>query len=214
MIRPVRRAAAAVSVLAVALATGACGGSSSAEPAPRAATRQVDPARGLTQDQAERALLAAADLPLGFRRQDGGTETTALGCAGIDGVYLADGAAARAAVSFGHAVSDAFLNETISTRPGGAQRALAAFGRAARDCGSFTGRDGTAYRVTPLELPRYGDGSAAVRVSSGLSEGRPVELVAVRVGDTLVVLAGAGTPDATLIRTVVSRAMAKVDRAR
>ena len=67
-----------------------------------------------------------------------------------------------------------------------------------------------------MPLPRYGDGSAAVRVSSGLKEARPVELVAVRLGDTIVAVAaaGAGTEDAQLARTVVDRAVAKVGRSR
>ena len=65
-----------------------------------------------------------------------------------------------------------------------------------------------------MPLPRYGDGSAAVRVTSGLREGRQVDLVAVRVGDTVVAVAtaGAGDGDADLTRTVVDRALVKLAR--
>jgi hypothetical protein len=212
-----RRAGPAALALAGVLAASAgCGGDApAAAPAAAAApTTQVDPARGLTQQQAQRALLAVGDLPLGFQPQDDG-EATALGCAGIDGVYLARGAAARAAASFGHSIGPAFVNETITTRPGGAQAALAGFARAARECASFSG-GGVTYKVVALRLPRYGDGSAAVRVTSGLTEGRPVDLVAVRIGDTIVAVAaaGAGQQDVELTRTVVDRALVKIARSR
>jgi hypothetical protein len=193
----------------------ACGGHSQARPAPSGAPAPAPPV-GLTAAQAEAALLTVTDLPLGFQAQDGAPEATALGCAGVDQVYLPAGASARAAASFGHSLSAAFVNETISSRPGGgAERALTAFARAARECASFAGPDGTKYKVTGLELPAYGDGSAAVRVSSALTEGRPVDLVAVRVGDTLVAIAtaGAGREEAQLTRTVVDRALAKLARA-
>ncbi|HYT09213.1 MAG TPA: hypothetical protein VEL73_00975 [Mycobacteriales bacterium] len=218
MIRAVRRVAA-VAVVGAVLVGGVagCGGDGPAPaPAPRSAARKIDPARGLTQEQAERALLVASDLPLGFQAQDGSPDASALGCAGIDRVYLADGAAARAETSFGHAVSPAFVNETITTRPGGAEPALAGFRRAAQDCASFTGRDGTVYRIAALAMPSYGNGSAAVRVTSGLSEARPVDLVAVRLGDTILVVAsaGAGTDDDELARTVLARAVVKIARTR
>lgn len=219
MIRPrVRRArllAAGAGLVGILGSTAAgCGGAPAAAPAARP-VREVDPAHGLTQEQAQRALLAVTDLPLGFQSQDS-ADASALGCAGIDGVYLADGVTARAAVSFGHALSPAYVNETITTRPGSADSALASFGRAAHGCASFTGPDGTAYKVSALTLPRYGDGSAAVRVSSGLKESRPVELVAVRLDDTIVAVAaaGGGAEDAELTRTVVDRALAKIRRSR
>lgn len=186
-------------------------------PAAAVTAPSMDPARGLTPAQAQRALLAVTDLPLGFQAQDGAADASALGCPGVDGVYLTGSAAAKASVSFGHSLTAAFVNETITTRPGGAAAAaLAAFGRAARDCASFTGPDGTTYRVTALKLPRFGDGSAAVRVSSELTEARPVELVAVRLGDTIVAVAaaGAGAGDAQLARTVLDRALAKIARSR
>ena len=83
-----------------------------------------------------------------------------------------------------------------------------------RNMASFTGPDGTKYAVSALHLPRYGEGSAAVRVSSTLEEARPVELVAVRVGDTLLAIATAGVDEeeAQLTRTVVDRALAKLAR--
>lgn len=213
--RRARLLAAGAGLVGILGSTAAgCGGAPAAAPAPEP-VRQVDPTRGLTQEQAQRALLAVTDLPLGFQAQDS-AEASALGCAGIDGVYLADGAAARAAVSFGHALGPAYVNETITTRPGSAGSALASFGRAARDCAAFTGPDGTAYKVSALTQRRYGDGSAAVRVSSGLKEARPVELVVVRLGDTIVAVAaaGGGAEDAELSRTVVDRAIAKIDRSR
>jgi hypothetical protein len=161
-------------------------------------------------------MLTAADLPLGFQPQDGGGAAVALGCAGIDGVYLPAGASGHATASFAHALSSAFVNETVTLRPGGtAAAALARFGAAAKDCGRFSGPNGTGYTVRPVSLPRYGDGSAAVTVRSGLAEGREVELAAVRVGDVVVAIAaaGAGDGDEALARTVLERALAKLSRA-
>ena len=204
-----RSAAGVLAAVALVGAAAACSGVPAAAP--------TTPAGSPTADAAplQRALLTVTDLPLGFQAQDGTPDATALGCAGVDQVYLPAGAAARAAVSFGHSLSAAFVNETLSSRPGGgAASALAGFARAARDCATFTGPDGTEYEVTALRLPAYGDGSAAVRVSSTLTEARPVELVAVRVGDTLVAIAtaGAGQEEAQLTRTVVDRALAKLAR--
>jgi hypothetical protein len=212
----IRRAAAAALGLAGLLAAAAgCGGSPPAAVPAAPTPAHVDPEHGLTQQQAQRALLAAGDLPLGFQPSDGSGEATALGCAGIDGAYLAHGVAARASASFGHASSPAFVNETITTRPGEADAALAGFARAPRECGSFT-TGGVAYAVSTLSLPGYGDGSAAVRVTSDLKESRPVDLVAVRLGDTIVAVAaaGGGREDAELTRTVVERALAKIARLR
>ena len=210
MNRPVRRAAGVLAAVALT----ACGGHSEDRPAPSTPPAPGS-AAGLTAAQVERALLTVTDLPLGFQAQDGAPDASALGCAGVDQVYLPAGTAARAAVSFGHSLSAAFVNETISSRPGGgAASALAAFARAARDCASFTGPDGTTYKVSALKLPSYGDGSAAVRVTSTIREARPVDLVAVRVGDTLlaVATAGAGKEETQLTRTVVDRALAKLAR--
>jgi hypothetical protein len=52
-------------------------------------------------------------------------------------------------------------------------------------------------------------------VSSGLTEGREVELAAVRVGDLVVAIAaaGVGDGDAALTQTVVDRALAKLAHA-
>ena len=161
-------------------------------------------------------LLTAVDLPLGFQPQNGAGDAAALGCAGIDGVYLPAGASAHATASFAHSLSAAFVNETVTLRPGGAAAAaLARFGAAAKDCGRFSGPDGTGYTVRQVSLPRYGDGSAAVTVRSGLAEGREVELAAVRVGDVVVAIAaaGAGDGDRALAQTVVDRALAKLSRA-
>jgi hypothetical protein len=194
-------------------AVGAAGCTAVAGPATpvAAATEPVAAgSSGLTAD-----LLSVSDLPLGFQAQDGTAAAAALGCAGIDGVYLPAGASEHAAVSFAHSLSSAFVNETISRRPGGAAvAALAAFGAAAKDCARFAGPDGTAYTVSAVTLPRYGDGSAAVRVTSALAEGREVELAAVRVGDMLIAVAAAGTGagDADLTRTVLDRALAKLTR--
>lgn len=202
-----------VPVLAAFVAAAAAGCSAGATPAPVAATTAAPAAAGpLTS-----ALLTVEDLPLGFTASEGTAEAAALGCAGIDGVYLSAGTAERAAVSFAHTLTPAFVNETITTRPGGAaQAALTRFRAAATDCARFAGPDGTAYRVTAVALPRYGDGSAALRVTSGLKEARPVELAAVRLGDTVlaVAAAGAGEGDAALTRTVIARALAKLARSR
>lgn len=199
----------------VAVLAAAAAGCTTAAPATPVAATTAEPTGGagpLTS-----ALLTVADLPLGFTAQEGVPEAAALGCAGIDGVYLSAGTAERAAVSFAHTLTAAFVNETITTRPdGAAATALARFRRAATECARFTGPDGTAYRVTAVPLPRFGDGSAALRVTSGLAEARPVELAAVRVGDTVVAVAAAkaGAGDADLTRTVVARALAKLTRAR
>jgi hypothetical protein len=208
--RPVRRAVGVLAAAALVGTAAACSGEPAAAPA---ATRSGS----LAADSAplQRALLTVTDLPLGFQAQDAAPDASALGCAGVDAVYLAAGTSARAAVSFGHSLSAAFVNETLSSRPGGgAVQVLAAFARTARDCASFTGPDSTRYEVSALKLPTYGDGSAAVRVSSALKEARPVELVAVRIGDTLLAIAtaGAGAEEAQLTRTVVDRALAKLAR--
>ncbi len=54
-----------------------------------------------------------------------------------------------------------------------------------------------------------------MQVRSGLTEGREVELAAVRVGDVVVAVAAAGTGDGdgALARTVLDRALAKLSRA-
>jgi hypothetical protein len=204
---------AVLAAVAAVCALGAAGCSGGAGPASTVTAATGAPASepgGL-----ESSLLTVADLPLGFQAQDGAGTAAALGCAGIDGVYLPAGASAHAAVSFAHSLNSAFVNETITTRPGGAAAsALSAFGAAAKECARFAGPDGTAYRVTAVRLPRYGDGSVAVRVTSGLAEGREVELAAVRVGDTVVAIAAAGTGegDAALTETVIARALAKLPR--
>jgi hypothetical protein len=203
----VKAVLAAVAAVCAVAAAG-CSGGAAPEPVAAAATAPATDASGLAP-----GLLTVADLPLGFQAQDGAGDAAALGCAGIDGVYLPAGASQHAAVSFAHSLSSAFVNETVSVRPGGAAAAaLTRFGAAATTCARFAGPDGTAYRVTAVALPRYGDGSAAVRVSSGLTEGREVELAAVRVGDLVVAIAaaGMGDGDAALTQTVVDRALAKL----
>jgi hypothetical protein len=198
---------------AVAVAVvGAAGCSGAATPTPVAAATAAPAA-----DSADLtgALLTVGDLPLGFQAQDGAGTTAALGCAGIDGVYLPAGEVSRAAASFGHSLSPAFINETITRQPArAAAAAMAAFAAAAKDCARFAGPDGTAYTVTTVALPRYGDGSAALRVTSGLAEGRPVDLAAVRVGSWVIAVAAAGSggDDAALTRSVVDRALAKLSR--
>jgi hypothetical protein len=205
----VRAVLAALAAACALLAAGCSGaGAPTSMAAAATATPGTDP--GLTA-----GLLSAADLPLGFQPQDGAGAAVALGCAGIDGVYLPAGAVPHAAASFGHSLTPAFVNETITRQPvRAATAALAEFAAAAKTCARFAGPDGTAYTVTAVTLPRYGDGSAALRVTSGLAEGRPVELAAVRVGDMVVAVAAAGSggDDAALTRTVVDRALAKLRR--
>jgi hypothetical protein len=206
----VRAAVAALAVGCAVAATGCSGATQTPVAAAAAATPvRADPALAA-------GLLTTADLPLGFQPQDGAGGAAALGCAGIDEVYLPAGSSAHATASFAHALSPAFVNETLTRRPGGAAAAsLARFGAAARDCARFTGPDGTAYTVTAVSPLRYGEASAAVRVSSGLAESRDVELAAVRVGDLVVAVAAAGAGDgnAALTRTVLDRALAKLTRA-
>jgi trimeric autotransporter adhesin len=201
---------ALVAALAVAaVAAAGCSGAGTPAPVAAATAAPATESAALTA-----ALLAVADLPLGFQAQEGGAAAAALGCAGIDGVYL-PGSAAHAAVSFAHSLTPAFVNETITQQSAAsAAAAVTAFAGAVRSCAHFAGPDGTAYRVTAVGLPRYGDGSAALRVSSALAEGRPVELAAVRVGDKVVAIAaaGSGADDAALTRTVVERALAKLTR--
>jgi hypothetical protein len=188
-------------------ALAGCTGGSVPVPAAVAATQPAGDDAPLAA-----GLLTVSDLPLGFQAQDGAAPAAALGCAGIDGVYLPAGSSAHAAVSFAHSLSEAFVNETISRRADAAT-ALDRFRTAARDCARFAGPDGTAYRVSVVSLPSYGDGSAAVRVTSGLTESREVELAAVRVGDLVVAIAAAGTGDgdAALTRTILTRALTKLD---
>jgi len=213
VILPRARAAAAAALSAPVLLLSGCGSSAPAA-APRAPGPTGDAAaqRGLA-----RALLTSAEMPLGFERQDGSGAASAIGCAGIDRLYLATGTAARATVSFAHVISDAFVNETVSTAAdaGAASAGVEAFRRAATDCRTFAGAQNMSYRVTALAFPRLGDGSAALRVSGGVRESRPVDLVAVRVGPTVVVIANAnsGRVDTDLTRTVVARAVEKVRRA-
>jgi hypothetical protein len=206
------RAVLAALVAGCAVTVAGCSGAGT--PAPVAAATPVADANDGTLAA---GLLTADDLPLGFQPQDGAGAAAALGCPGIDGVYLAAGSSAHATASFAHTLSAAFVNETVTLRPGGAAAAaVRRFGAAAKECARFSGPDGTAYTVAPVSLPRYGDGSAAVRVRSGLAEGREVELAAVRVGDVVVAVAAAGTGDGgdgALARTVLDRALAKLARA-
>jgi hypothetical protein len=172
-------------------------------------------APGPTQRQLEQALLTQTELPLGFERQDGGADATAIGCAGIDRLYLAPDTTAHATVSFGHAISPAFVSETIAVQPGEAATNVDRFRRAAQDCRAFSGAAQVQYQVSPLDgIPSYGDATAALRVTSRLREGRPVELVAVRFGDLVVLVAHADADavDTDLTRTIVSRAVEKVRR--
>lgn len=198
-------------VLAALVAVGAAGCSGAATPAPVSAATAASATESASLTA---ALLAVPDLPLGFQAQQGAAAAAALGCAGIDGIYL-PGPAAHAAVSFAHSLTPAFVNETITQRSAAsATAAVTAFAAAVRSCAHFVGPDGTAYTVTAVSLPRYGDGSAALRVSSALAEGRPVELAAVRVGGMVVAIAaaGSGADDGALTRTVVERALAKLAR--
>jgi hypothetical protein len=170
---------------------------------------------GMTQQQAEKALLTQAELPLGFEREDGGGDTSAIGCAGIDRLYLPQDSTARATVSFDHALSSAFVNETIAVQPGKAAANVDGFRRAAQDCRTFSG-SGQQYQVAALTgIPAYGDATAGLRITSRLAEARPVELVAVRLGDTVVLVANAraGTVDTDLTSTIVARAVQKARRA-
>ncbi|HST66994.1 MAG TPA: hypothetical protein VLM05_17570 [Mycobacteriales bacterium] len=198
-----------LALVAAVVAAGAAGCTGGGPVAPAAEAATAAPA---TESAAlTSSLLAVADLPLGFQAQEGAGTTAALGCAGIDGVYL-PGPAEHAAVSFAHSLSPAFVNETITQRSGSAAAAaVTAFAGAAKGCARFTGPDGTAYTVAPVRLPRYGDGSAALRVTSTLAEGRPVDLAAVRVGDLVLAIAAAGSgSDGALLQTVVERALAKL----
>jgi hypothetical protein len=179
--------------------------------APAAGHRAATPAAA--QQRLQRALLTAAELPLGFKRQDGDGAPAAMGCPGIDRLYLSADPSSRVSVSFGHTISSAFVNETIEVQRGAAAANMAAFRRASQDCRAFSGAGDVRYQVAALAgLPSYGDGTAALRVTSRLTEARPVDLVAVRLGDTvlLVAHADAGAVDSTLTRTIVDRAVRKL----
>ena len=204
------RSALIVATAALSLSTLAGCGS---DRAPSAAAPAV---AGPTREQLERALLTQAELPLGFQRQDGGGDPTAIGCAGIDRLYLAPDTTAHATVSFGHTTTSAFVNETIAVQPGKAAANVDGFRRAAQDCRAFSGAGQVQYRVAALTgIPAYGDATAAVRITSRLREARPVELVAIRVGDMVVLVAHAEarTVDTDLTRTIVARAIEKVRHA-
>ncbi len=162
-------------------------------------------------DRLRRQLLSAADLPLGFQPEQAGGPPSALGCAGIDRLYLTPAATPRVSATFAHAFSDEYLDETITT-PGSAASALEAFGRVAVACRTFAGAGRVAYQVTALpSMPSFGNGSAAVQVTAALAEARPVDLVAVRVGDTVLVIAHANarrvdhTVTAALTRLAVDK---------
>jgi len=202
------RSSAVVGVVLSLFTLAGCGHDPNVSP-PRPATDG-----GSTQRQLERALLTQAELPLGFGRQDGGSDATAIGCAGIDRLYLAQDTTARATVTFGHALNAAFVNETIAVQPGKAASNVDALRRAPQDCRQFSGPGQIQYQVSELTgFPSYGDATGAVRITSRLQEARPVDLVAVRLGDTVVLVAhaDAATVDTDLTRTIVSRA---VERAR
>jgi hypothetical protein len=202
------RLAGVLAVAAVIVGLTSCSHSTHAGTAPPAPTSSADPG---AQQRLQRALLTADELPLGYEAETAGG-TDAIGCPGIDRVYLAPGATAKAQVSFSHALSQSFLNETLLVWPGDAAAGITAFGQAATSCRSFTGSTNVTYRVTPLSLPRFGDGSAAVRITAAQREARPVDLVATRVGNTMIVVANAnaGTIDPELTKAVVTRAVAKV----
>jgi hypothetical protein len=201
------RLAGVCATAAVIVGLSSCAHSPQASPAPAAPTSSSDPA---AQQRLEKALLTAPELPLGYEAETAGG-TNAIGCAGIDRIYLAPGATAKAQVSFSHALSQSFLNETLLVWPDAAA-GIDAFGKAATSCKSFLSSANVTYRVTALSLPRFGDGSAGVRITAAQRESRPVDLVAARVGDTVIVVANAnsGAVDPELTRTVVTRAVAKV----
>lgn len=208
------RAVGIVAALAAAVAVAGCG-----HPAPGGAPAvagQGAPAAAASDPAAaqrlHRALLSATELPLGFALEDS-AEPSAIGCAAIDRAYLDPGSTARASVSFGHAISHAFVNETILLQPKAAAANVAAFGRAATDCAAFTGAQSGSYRVAALAgIGRYGDATGAVRVTATAREARPVDLVAVALGDMVVVIANAdaGRVDSGLTRTIVQRAVDKI----
>jgi hypothetical protein len=206
------RAVGIVAALAAVLAVAGCGHAErTAAPAAQPAKPGLD---GAARQRLHRALLSAAELPLGFQQQDS-SEASAIGCTGIDRAYLAPGITARADVSFAHSITHSYLNETISLQPGAAAASVAAFGRAATDCARFTGVQGVPYRVAALPgIKRYGQATAAVRITSAEQEARPVDLVAVQVGDRVVVIANAnsGRVDTGLTSTVVQRAVDKISR--
>lgn len=198
-----------VAATAAALVVAGCGHAATSTPTAAAPTTDQTAVR-----RVHAALLTPAELPLGFQQQDA-AEASAMGCASIDRVYLAPGTAARAAVSFLHAITQSFVNETITLQPGQAAASVAAFGKAPVDCASFAGGTGVRYRVVALPgIGRYGDATAAVRITSAEREARPVDLVAVRVGDLVVIVANAesGGVDTSLTRTVVARAVDKARR--
>lgn len=203
---------AALVVPLSALLVAGCGpGGGDAAPARQSAAPATDAA---AEQRLHRALLSAAELPLGFEQQDS-VAASAIGCAGIDRAYLAPGITARAAVSFAHTITHSYLNETISLQPGAAAASVVAFGRAVTECATFTGAQGVPYRVTALPGgQRYGQASAAVRITAAEREARPVDLVAVQVGDHVLVIANAasGKVDAELTATVVRRAVDKISR--
>jgi hypothetical protein len=206
--RTAARLAGVLAAAAAIIGLPGCAHSTHARPTPPPPTASSDPA---AQQRLEKALLTAPELPLGYEAEAAG-DTNAIGCTGIDRIYLAPGATAKAQVSFSHALSRSFLNETLLVWPGDAAAGIDAFGKAATSCRSFRGSANVTYKVTALSLPRFGDASAAVRITAAQRESRPVDLVATLVGDTVIVVANAnaGTIDPELTRTVVTRAVAKV----
>ena len=217
--RPAGRSArGAVAMLLAGLVVGAlagCGGTGPGRrPAASAATTSAS-AVGPGQRLAERALLGAADLPLGFEAQESGSDTQAMGCRGIDALYLGSGVTGRAAASFTHTLSDVYVNETVTTRPGTASATLAAFRQASTDCRTF-GTGAATYKVATVNgIGQYGDGTAALSIAGSMRESRPVVVVVVRIDDLVLVVAHAdsGRIDPEVTRTLVGRAVAKAQRA-
>jgi len=204
------RVAGVLTAATLLVGLGACAHSTKAAPAPPppSATGDAD-----AQSRLQKALLTAKELPLGYEAQDGVGEVTAIGCDGIDRLYLAPGATATATVSFNHSLTRSFVNEALSVLPEGAAAGIAAFGAAATKCRTFTGGQSVAYKVTTLTgMPRFGEGSAALRVTTTQREARLVDLVATRVGDIVIVVANAdaGKIDPELTRVLVTRAVDKV----
>jgi hypothetical protein len=221
-------AAAAFLALGTAAGCAACS-KGSAKPASRhLAAPAPSPAPPTAADLKAR-LLTPADLPAGFVADDDTSDTegvmssTEPDCRNLTDLMNSQGHPPGALAAADASFTRSQFGPTVATglagfaTPEAAQKLLASVTEAMRDCTKLTetDKDGSTYDylVAPLSVPPAGDASAAIRVSADV-EGvsAQVDLVLVRVGDTLLYVADTdfGGSDPELTEQVVTRAVAKV----
>jgi hypothetical protein len=229
-------ALAAAALLALGGVAG-CGASKSsakpaAAPAPAASvppTPSPTPAPPTAADLKAR-VLTQADMPSGFVADDdtsdadGVMSSTEPDCRSMTDLMNSQGHPAGARAWAEASFSRSQFGPNIATglagfaSPEAAQELLASVTQAMRSCTKITetDKDGSSYDflVTPLAFPPAGDASAAIRVVADVDDlPAQVDLVLVRVGDTLLYVADTnfGSADPDLTQQVVTRAVAKAE---